>query len=294
MKRLFALALMCLFATTTVFAEEPADDDSGIDNPHVYHLKGDIDLTSTDKVEYDKPKIVAKIVYPVLSSEESPEDIQAFNEAVDRIVKEEISLFKKNVADAQSYQATLAKSQIHNNLNIDFDSATLNLTQDPIISIRFIIDGSITGQAHPYRQHRVLTMSLADDNELTLADLFKPDSNYLFWLSDYATKVLEKKLGQQTVFTDGLTPTEAHFSLWNLEPAGLRLTFDAGIVAPAVQGTQTIVVPYAALEPMIDTDSALGECIAHRKRCLQNNLMTGGFIDQAINTKHRGLNPVLS
>jgi hypothetical protein len=274
MKRL--LALSCLLA---VFAHTPAladDEDDGIDNPHAYHLNGDMDLVSSDKIVYDKPKIIAKLVYPKLTSDDEADEVENFNDAVKDLLDTELQAFKDKVNDLQLNQP---KQKASNHLNIDFDSSTLNTTKTPIFSIRFVIEGNIAGMAHPYHYHQVLNMSLDDDTTLSLDELFKPDSNYLFWLSNYTSGVLAKKLSHAVLIEDGLTPTPDHFKLWNLEPTGMRFTFDEATVAPYVYGTQSVVVPYNLLQPMLNPDSVLAECLSHRKSCLRNHLLTGGFLN---------------
>lgn len=282
------LAMAAAVLSGHLFAEEM--DDSGVDDPHLYHLTDTVDLTSTNRIDYFKPKIIANVVYPVLSDDVYPESVAPFNDAVNKLLKDEEDAFKQKVAEAQSYQANLPKKQIHNRLTIDFDSSFLDLTKQPIISIRFVVESDITGLAHPEHHHRVLNMLFDDEAPLELNELFKADADYLSWISQTVTDSLIKKLGSSQVFAEALSPTPDHFSLWNLEPSGLRFTFDPGMVAPAVYGTQTVVIPYEKLQPLLDPDSPLSDCFNNPKRCTRNRLMTGGFIDQAANTpKHIGV-----
>lgn len=270
---LFSLILGLLMLNP---AYADSDQDDGIDNPHAYHLNGDMDLVSADKIVYDKPKIIAKIVYPQLTSEDEADEVEDFNDAVRNLVDTELDAFKSKVNELSLDQP---KRKTSNHLDIDFDSSTLNITKTPIFSVRFVIEGNIVGMAHPYHYHQVLNMSLDNDTTLSLDELFKPDSNYLFWLSNYITGVLTKKLTSTNLIADGLTPTPDHFKLWNLEPTGMRFTFDEASVAPYVYGTQSVVVPYDLLAPMLNPDSVLADCLNHRRRCLQNHVLTGGFLN---------------
>ncbi|MCW5582533.1 MAG: DUF3298 domain-containing protein [Gammaproteobacteria bacterium] len=70
-------------------------------------------------------------------------------------------------------------------------------------------------------------------------------------------------------------------SVWNIKPNGLLITFETGKVAPYIYGPQTVLVPYSALMDVIPPESPIADCITHRSRCLSNNLLTGGFIDEA-------------
>lgn len=287
---LLLLCLGCLAPLMPAYAED--NDDSGIDDQHVYHVYADVDLISMNKIQYAKPKIIVKMVYPRLSSDSGSESIDAFNDLVEKTVREEVNLFKKQVADTHEYQKNIPNSELKNNLSIDFDSSIVNTNNNPLISIRMVIQGYITGMAHPYRRHRVLNFDLDNGNAIELADIFKPDSDYLQILSDYTTKILEKKLKNNQMIAEGAAPKPENFKNWNVSPNGFRITFDEAQVAPYVYGTQTVMIPYSALQDIINPDSAVGQCLMHRKRCLRNNLLTGGFIDEAINSRHRSLNPV--
>lgn len=296
MLSLILLAISCLFLSPTLFAAgESADDDSGTDTKHqVYHVYENIDLVPTPKIVYEKPRIVAKINYPLLTSELENEHVSQFNALVDELIKSEVASYKKQVQEIQSYQSTLPKDQIKNDLTIDFDASVVNTTEKPIISIRFSIQGYMTGMAHPFHRHRVLNYDLDTGEKLEFSSLFKPNSNYLDVISDYSRQMLLKKFKDTQMVLEGTAPKEENYRNWNLNPSGLLITFDEYQVAPYVYGTQTVQIPYSVLNPLFAKDSPIGECLKHSKRCLRNHVLTGGFIDEAVNTHHRKLNPLLS
>jgi hypothetical protein len=72
------------------------------------------------------------------------------------------------------------------------------------------------------------------------------------------------------------------------------ITFDEYKVAPYVEGTQIVNIPYSALKKYVSTETPLGNCLQHKSKCVRYNLLTGGFVDQAVNTKHRRFYPILS
>ncbi len=317
MKRTFKLIVIAAIALLPLAAN--AVEDSPVDNKSTYHIGENIDLVSAHDIQYEKPKIMVKMVFPRLSSSietvkpttdktnqddvitgsnnetpvEATDDIiiNAFNEAVTKIINEEVVSFKQRVADAQDYQKTLEKSKVKNRLTIDYNSAIINLDEAPIISIRFIIQGYMTGMAHPFHQYRVLNFDLASGTVIQLSDLFQPGSNYLEIFTQYANNALSKKLRGEAASNVKLS--EMNFANWNINISGLRITFDEATVAPYVYGAQEVLIPYSALKEDLLPDSVLGRCLAHRKRCMQDPLLTGGFIDEAANTKHGRLNPVL-
>lgn len=130
--------------------------------------------------------------------------------------------------------------------------------------------------------------------KLVLADLFKEGSAYYERLSQLSRQALARKLKNKELIQAGTEPSPENFKNWNLKPRGLALTFDKSHVAPYVYGAQTILIPYRALEDILDPDSVISECLAHPARCKRSKILTGGFIDEAINTHHRRLNPILS
>ena len=148
-------------------------------------------LKPTVSVQYDKPRIVVKAVYPVISSDTQDENIDSFNQLVADIIRDEIAHFREKVIANQSAQTNTPHEKIKNDLAIDFNTAVIKTEGDPIISIRFTIQGRISGVAHPYHIHHVLNYDLYNGQEIQLVDLFKPDY-YLTMISSYSRNVLNR------------------------------------------------------------------------------------------------------
>ncbi len=279
--QILILTLLTLFALPT-FADDDSDDSTGRDDRQTYHLSDAVDLITQQKVDYDKPRIVIREVYPELQNFDAEEQqgVDGFNHRVSNIITEEADQFKSGVTKTRDYQLTLPKSKVKNELAIDYNVSAIKSGANLIISVRFSIQGYATGMAHPYHHHRVLNYDLTNARELTLADLFAPDADYLPVLSQYSRKVLMRRLPNNDMITDGVTPTAEHFNNWNIKSNGLLITFDEYQVAPYVFGPQTIRIPFSVLKDLIPADSPISKC-ARKKRCGGNNILTGGFIDQA-------------
>lgn len=298
---LFILTLVCVFTFNLLHADTTTDNDDGIgddsakDDTQVYFLYDGIDLATTLKFQYPKAKMMIKTVYPVLHSEDENEAaISNFNALVLEIINQEIDEFKNQVAQMKPDQAKLAKSVLKNDLYIDYDSSFINMTDQHVLSVRFTIAGMIAGSAHGYHTHRVLNYDLDAGEPLGLEDLFLPDADFITRLSEYTRGVLTKRLSNKEMVIAGTEPTPANFREWNVKPIGLVITFDEYQVAPYVFGAQTVLIPYSALNDILDPDSPIYSCIKSHSRCMRNNLLTGGFIDEALNTRHRRFNPLLS
>ncbi len=309
---LFQLLLLVFILSFTAFIPAYADDtdDSSDDSGHsskekIYTIADDVEMKPEVKITYDKPRIVVKAVYPSIFSDTEDEHIDTFNQQINAIIVDEIANFRARVLDNVNAQSALPRSSVKNDLVIDFNASAINTNDNPVVSIRFTIQGAIAGVSPPYHTHHVFNYDLYNGQTIQLADLFLPESDYLTLISKYSNQALARRLKDKELVNTGTAPTENNFKNWNINPYGLLITFDEGQVAPIVYGTQTVLIPYSILKPMLAPDSAVMGCARHRRSCIQNNLLTGGFIDEAaavpvsfaasnsarINAGHRILNP---
>ncbi len=106
------------------------------------------------------------------------------------------------------------------------------------------------GAAHPTTTVSTRTFDLRTGAALSLAELFRPKSDYLAVLSQQSRRLLRPVLGSYldpTMFDPGTAPVAANFTAWSLTPFGLRITFQNYQVAAYAVGTPSIVIPYGAL-----------------------------------------------
>lgn len=281
-----AIALVATILSTPLFAADVTIDTNGSVKKlqQVYHIFGDVNLLPTTRILYYKPRIVIKIVYPKIDSVTQDDNIDKFNDTVTTLTNEIAADYKKQVDDLKDVQAGMSKTELHNNLTIDFDSATINADEAPIISTRFSAQGYISGMAHPTHKYYALNFDLDNGEVIELADLFRAHSNYLEILSEYSRKVLSRKLSDNQMIMEGTEPKPENFKNWNIKPYGLMITFDEYQVAPYVNGPQTVLIPFSAIKGILASDTPLDDCLKHQKRCFRNRLLTGGFIDEAAAT----------
>lgn len=293
-KRLLLLctALWLVNIVPALAGYQSADDNTGRDDTQVFHIYKDVDLVSTLKYAYGRnPHYFVKAVYPQLEGDMDNTNIDDFNRRVITLIQDEIASFQNQVINKQDTANTSSKAK--NNLYLDYDTSTIKSNGDHIISVRFTIQGFIAGMAHPYHHHRVMNYDLETGETIELADLFREHANYLAAFADYTSHYLYKRLPDKDLLLAGTAPKAENFINWNIKPTGILITFEEYQVAPYVNGAQTVLVPYAVLKKIMHKDSPIADCVNHRSRCLRSNLLTGGFMDEAINTRHRALNPVL-
>ncbi len=304
-KRLLLLCVISLLAGVNIAHADDNDDDRKEDR-QAFKIGKDLEMVSTIKFDYDKPKIMVKSVYPQLNNlnSEPPQETEArgpntiddiyteydkiagkdglsnFNQLVTMIVQEEMNAFKNEVKNKGG------SGEAKNRLYIDYDASVIRSGKSHILSIRFSMQASISG-TYQYHYHRSLNYDLENDQKIELQDLFKPDSNYLFTLSHFARHTLLRGNASQDVVLNGTSPIPVNFDIWNLKPRGILITFDSRQVAAHAQGTQTIIVPYAVLKKIIAPNTPISGCIKHRYQCMEDTIVTGGFIDEAQN--HRDM-----
>jgi len=283
MQKTIALLVTTLLLGTCAFAEELIlDGNEPVKKlQQVYHVYGDVNLLPTTRILYYKPRIVIKIVYPKIESATEDASIDSFNQAVTNLTTNIAADFRKQVADVKDVQASMSKSDLHNNITVDFDTSIINADEMPIISVRFSSQGYISGNAHPFHRYSVLNFDLANGQPIDLDDLFSFDSNYLEVLSEYSRSVLSRKLTDKQMLNEGTEPKPENFKNWNIKPYGLMITFDEAQVAPYVNGPQTVLIPFSAIKGILASDTPLADCLKHQKRCFRNKVLTGGFIDEA-------------
>jgi uncharacterized protein DUF3298 len=185
---------------------------------------------------------------PVLVGSDDPR-VQTFNAEMKAIVEASVAGFKNNLANIPpSPSSTESTFQLR-----------YNLLSPPgnILSLKFDIQTFYTGAAHPGDSSQTITFDLERGQDVSLADLFVPDVDYLTALSKYCIAQLNTRdIGFQG-FELGATATAQNYRNWNITADGLMITFDEYQVAPYAAGPQTVVIPYKALARTIERDGPL-------------------------------------
>jgi len=144
----------------------------------------------------------------------------------------------------------------------------ISLVTDEVVSIAFGVSTYGEGAAHPNHHTLVFNYDLRTGQTLSLADLFKPNSNYLKIISGYAIKELKKKLSpepDEDWIERGAGASEENYKAWNIARDGLVVTFDPYQVASYAEGEHVVVVPYSVLKDLIVPSGALARVTANKR-----------------------------
>jgi hypothetical protein len=170
---------------------------------------------------------------------------------VEQLLVAQIDYFKANVALVQDAQSNAGIST----LQLDFN---LYRQDNRFVSLLLIEDTYFSGAVHPGRKHYALNYSLSESRFYELADLFLPNSPYIYALSQYAVEELAYNFGEENLFLNGASAIPENYSRWNITPNGLLITFEEYQVTDYAAGSPQILVPYSVLELFIDPAGPLG------------------------------------
>ena len=142
----------------------------------------------------------------------------------------------------------------------------VTLATNDLVSVAFGVSTFGEGAAHPNHNTVVFNYDLRAGRQLKLADLFKPNSDYLKVVSDYAVKDLAEQLRGEMSGDDpdtdwireGAGPKEENYQSWNLSDKGLEINFDPYQVASYAAGPHEVVIPLSALKDVLDPNGPLG------------------------------------
>lgn len=222
-------------------------------------LPNQLKLVKKTKVEKQAdPKSTVKIIYPQITGKDLNANAEKFNQAITKIVNDRFESYKKTIQDSLDDNKNLPKEVNQYSLFITYQADAFKAGEQFIITVRLNTETSFAGAAHPSRKLDVYNYNLTTGEELTLSQLFEPNSNYLNVISDYVKKGLNKKLGtRDSTFDDGAEPKLDNFKNWNLLPNGILITFDEYQVAAYVFGQPEVLVPYSVLKNDFAVDAPI-------------------------------------
>ncbi|HZS08437.1 MAG TPA: DUF3298 and DUF4163 domain-containing protein [Blastocatellia bacterium] len=141
----------------------------------------------------------------------------------------------------------------------DYDVA---LVTNQLISV-LLTAGPYSGGAHPGYGAESYNYDLVAGKFLTLADLFRPGSNYLQVISKHCAGDLLKREGldDQNAIREGVAPKAENFQVWNLTRRGLVIVIEPYRVGPYAAGPQFVTVPFGVLKPVIRPDGPLASLV---------------------------------
>lgn len=175
------------------------------------------------------------------------------NSSLDTAAEGMIKKFKDEVSGMQN---NTAMNGTGSSLEITGSASVISGT---ILSAQMKEFSAVIGMAHPVTLIHSYNYSIIYDSLLlNIADLFRTDSDYLKYISDYCIASLREnaqKNGYTNIdemITAGASPDLNNFCVWNLTEDSLILIFNPAQAAPYVFGIQTVQIPLSNMTDLIN------------------------------------------
>ncbi|TAN32720.1 DUF3298 domain-containing protein [Patescibacteria group bacterium] len=200
----------------------------------------------------------------------SPAADKNFNDAMLALINQNVSDFKKNVAETPD-------TQVNSSLETNFDIVEEN---ENFVSILLIVDSYVAGAAHPARRLASFNFDLEKGAVFGLKDVFKSGAPYLERLSQFArAELLESN--KQEPFTDeatinaGTEPKEENFQVINFSAAGIAIVFNEYQVAAYAAGPQMVEIDYESVKDILNEEGPLALFLAKTEEEAEPSLDSG-------------------
>jgi hypothetical protein len=200
-----------------------------------------------------------KASYPELA-DASPAIAARFNELTKTKVMKELREFKKialaQTEDASAFAGERNFGSIYLEMNYRLDFAN-----ERVLSVAFG-NSAYEGGESPNLYSFTINFDLKTGKKIELADIFKPNSNYLKFLSDYSIRNLKEKLedmSDEEWLQNGAGAQPENFGSWNLTKKGLLINFDPVRVASAAAGPRQVLIPYSDLKGILQENGVISQ-----------------------------------
>jgi hypothetical protein len=237
---LIIIAILIIIAGIFVYKNKDSLKNKNLNNKNSINILSFEDKKITDETKPFK----IDITYPEIAGQNE------FNNLVKNIIDKEISDFKNNSLendnavkeiDPESY----AKYPRTYDLIINYNKGQLD---DDLASVVFDIY-NFEGGAHGASYQKVLNYDFKNKKELTLADVFTGQNDYLQKISDYCIKDLTNQIIKATGNTegawiaDGAGPIVENFQIFLINKDNITFYFPQYQVAPGAFGGFKVVMP---------------------------------------------------
>jgi hypothetical protein len=132
---------------------------------------------------------------------------------------------------------------------------------DSIISINYLITGLADGAEYKFHSSRSFNFNIEAGQEVTLAQLFLPNVDYLNPIAQICTTELSSRIKDFSAFLGGVEADEENYQVWNVSADGLVITFDEIQISLSPTGPEKVTIPYEKLKDIIDPQGPIGKYI---------------------------------
>lgn len=201
------------------------------------------------------------ISYPEIHSTPLSIFAQTINQNILSFVNNHMATFSARIHPDNNLVKDLPPQMRHNALKIRYWANLIRGREGQLWSVQFHVEKIFSGQTIPAQQYAVMNYDLAQEKMLTLASLFKPNTDYLKIIAAYCSKKLPQQMQLDMPWipgnAHGILPLAENYQIWNLKKDGLVITFQTYQIEPYSNHTQAVLVPYAMLRSLIGPTSPI-------------------------------------
>ena len=216
--------------------------------------------------ENRKLKYKIDVEYPQLEGSKDAR-IEKFNRSIAAFASRQVREYRRrqlNVNPKERFPPH--HKDVYEYLNMDY---LVMYATDEFVSVRFSADTYGRGAAHAVQYFLVTNFDLAKGRPVTLAEMFKPRSNFLKVIADYCINDIKKQPRVQRssynffeTYKENLIPVEKNYRTWNVSKEGMVISFDECRIAACSADEIEVIVPYPELKDLL---SARGQFAAFLK-----------------------------
>jgi hypothetical protein len=200
------------------------------------------------RLENQRLRYKIEITYPQIEGTKNPQ-ILNLNHRIKRLVSEQYRWpLNPTKEDIRYYKK---HPDIFNTVDLTYE---VPLATDNLLSIYFEGYSYGIGAAHSVQYSFTVNYDSGSEKLLKLASIFKPNINYLQFISQYCMNELTKRHGEY-IWKEALSPKAKNYESWNITKEGITINFDACKVVGCAGGKQEVEIPFTTLKDMLNPDS---------------------------------------
>jgi len=196
--------------------------------------------------------------YPALKGMNDEEVQGKINTVVSTYILKNVNEFKKEMVDWD----TIRPADLDFTSSLEYLYNVENLSNN-IYSLYFIHFSYYAGAAHPNTFISSMNFNMTTGDVISFEMLFRSDSDYLQYISDYCIFDLKRQGREGDYGFDdewlqkGTGPESKNFKVFNIIKKGLLITFNSYQVGPYAIGQQKVLIPYKEILNIINLEGVL-------------------------------------
>lgn len=174
-------------------------------------------------------------------------------------VNAQIAQMIKNNVDGFKYQVfqlnTKYPPSFPSSLTIEYQSSLITKN---IVSVEFLIEDFSSGAANPTNTATTFNYDLDLGKELTVVDIFMPNTDFVTKVSTLTSDDLKKQFAKEDLnynefIKEGTMPNVENFRKFLLTKKSIIFVFDPAVVAPYAAGVRQVEIPFTQLKDILNS-----------------------------------------